>query len=418
MRRILIYTLLVVPFFPLGLHAQVTWEECQRKARENYPLIRQAELIRKSEEYTLSNLSKAYLPQLSFTGKASYQSDVTEIPVGHIAGLDIDTPSKDQYQIQAEINQTIWDGGVTSSKKALQRASREVDEQQLETDLYTVKDRVNSLFFGALLCEEQINRNELLQEQLLLNLQQIQVGIEGGVANAADLDAVEVTLLQAYQQKDEYIYSLRAYKDMLSLFTGEDLRHQSLIKPAPVFASAEIRRPELTLIEARSSYLEQQIKGLDTDLRPRFNAFVQGGYGLPGLNMLSSELEPYYIAGVRLSWNLTPWYTRRNSQRLLRNSQQELQLNRETFLLNTRMDFTRQREEEEKQRALMQHDDEIIRLRGNIRKASELKLENGTLTATDLMRDVLHEHEARLQKVGHEIQWLKSLYDMKTTTNN
>lgn len=410
----LVNCFLILSFF---LHAQVTLEECQRKAKENYPLIRQQELIQKSETYLLSNLSKNYLPQISVGAKASYQSAVTELPV-QIPGIQVKGQSKDQYQMQLEVNQTIWDGGVTSNKKALQRASREVDEQQLEVDLYPLEERVDNLFFGVLLLEEELRQNEALRRQLELNKQQVQACMNGGIANAADLDEVEVTILSALQQKDECTYSLKAYRSMLSLFTGEDLSKVTFQKPAPVSVSGEIDRPELSLLEARIGYLEEQKRGVNRELNPRLGAFVQGGYGRPGLNMLKREFEGYYIAGLRVSWNLSPFYTRKNTLHVLENSQQELRLNREAFLLNTRMDLSRQQEESDKQKKLMQHDDEIIRLRGNIRKASEVKLQNGTLNATDLMRDVLSEHQAYLQKFLHEIQWLKSLYQQKTLTNN
>ena len=55
--------------FALLIYGQITLEECQRKTRENYPLVRQYGLIEKTKEYNLANASKANLPQFTLSGK-------------------------------------------------------------------------------------------------------------------------------------------------------------------------------------------------------------------------------------------------------------------------------------------------------------------------------------------------------------
>ena len=49
-------------------------------AKENYPLIRQYELIDKTVEYSLSNVKKAYLPQFNLSAQATYQSAAADFP--------------------------------------------------------------------------------------------------------------------------------------------------------------------------------------------------------------------------------------------------------------------------------------------------------------------------------------------------
>ena len=62
---------------PLLVHsAELTLDECQQLARENYPLIRRYELLEQTEQLTLSNTKKGWLPQVSFNAQATYQSDV------------------------------------------------------------------------------------------------------------------------------------------------------------------------------------------------------------------------------------------------------------------------------------------------------------------------------------------------------
>ena len=91
------------------MYGQITLEECRQKTQDNYPLVRQYGLIEKTKEYNLNNASKGYLPQFALSAKASYQSDVTELPV-KIPGIDIKGQPKDQYQVMLELKQNIWDG--------------------------------------------------------------------------------------------------------------------------------------------------------------------------------------------------------------------------------------------------------------------------------------------------------------------
>ena len=243
--------LLAVGFGTLPAQAQLTIDACQQKAQANYPLVAQYGLIRQSEQYDLENANKGYLPQLSLSAKASYQTDVTKIPFS-LPGIDIPTLSKDQYQVVAEVNQVIWDGGNIRAKKQNVKASAEVDLQQQQVDMYAIRERVNSLFFGILLTEEQLELNRLYDEELERNYRKISSFIENGVANQADLDAVQVEQLSNRQQRVSLEATNRAYRQMLGAFIGENADSAELIcpevgsEPAPT----DVNRPELRLLDA------------------------------------------------------------------------------------------------------------------------------------------------------------------------
>ena len=55
-------------------------EELQLKAERNYPAAKQYGLIEQSRDFTLANASKGYLPQLGLNARATYQSEVTQLP--------------------------------------------------------------------------------------------------------------------------------------------------------------------------------------------------------------------------------------------------------------------------------------------------------------------------------------------------
>ena len=398
--------------------AQLTIENCQLKAKANYPLIKQYELIKHSEEYSLSNANKGYLPQLNVSGKATYQSEVTSLPI-KLPGITIPSLSKDQYQATAEVSQVVWDGGAIHSQKAITKASSEVDRQKNEVDLYALTDRINQLFFGILSLNEQLIQNDLLQSELQINYDKISAYIQNGGGNQTDLDAIRVEQLKAKQHRAEIVASRKAYCEMLAAFIGEPVDNPgTLIKPEKSIVSETNNRPELKLFDAQNSLYESQISSVNAGNLPKINLFVQGGIGRPGLNMLNNDFSPFYIGGVRLSWNFGGFYTQKNNLRKIDLNKQSVGVQKETFLFNSQLQTMQQKNEIAKIGAVIADDEEIIRLRTNIKKASQAKVLNGTLPVSDLIRDVNAESQAMQDKALHEIQLLQAIYNLKTTTNN
>ena len=347
-----------------------------------------------------------YLPQFALSAKASYQSDVTEIPV-KLPGVDLKGLSKDQYQVMLELQQKIWDGGGIRMQKKQTIAEAEVEKEKLNVDMYALNDRVNDLYFGILLLDEQIKQNTLLQDELERNYRQITAYVENGIANQADLDAVKVEQLNTKQKRIDLVSSRAAYLKMLSLLVGEALSPETVLE-----------KPVLQSMVSAVSEIRRQEKALNVRHLPQFGLFVQGAYGNPGLNMLKNEFSPYYIAGVRLSWNFGSLYTLKNDRRVIEKKRQQLDNNRDIFLFNTRLEMTQQDQAIHSLEKQMRDDDEIIRLRTNIRKAAEAKVANGTLTVTEMLRELTNESLARQSKAMHEIQRLMGIYQLKYTTND
>ncbi|WP_321332170.1 TolC family protein [uncultured Bacteroides sp.] len=420
MKRIIFWMLFMLTI--AGLRAQVTLEECHKKTQENYPLVKQYGLVEKTKEYNLSNAAKGYLPQFTLSAKGTYQSEVTKLGV-QIPGVDVKSLSKDQYQVMLEMQQNIWDGGNIRSQKEMAKASSDVDREKLNVDMYALTERVNDLFFGILMLDEQLKQNTLLQDDLARTFKQVSAYVDNGIAATSDLDAVKVEQLNTGQQRTQLEASKQAYVKMLSVFMGEKIadtvtfvRPEEKI-PVPSIA-AGIYRPEMFWFEAQNGRLQANEKELYARNMPRLSVFVQGAYGNPGLNMLKNEFTPYYVAGVRLAWNFGGLYTLHNDKKLIEASRQQLFSNRDVFLFNTQLQATQQSSEVQSVKEVMQKDEEIIALRTNIRKAAEAKVANGTLTVTDMLREITSENMARQTKALHEVQLLMNIYQLKYTTNN
>lgn len=223
MKRILFF----IMFFTVAIstRAQVTLDECRHAAQENYPLVRQYNLIQLAEQYNLSNASKGNLPQINISGKASYQSDATTFPID-IPGIGIKGLPKDQYQALIEVQQNIWDGGqIHHQKKEIKAVSQE-NKYQLDVSMYALNEQVNQVFFGILLLNEQLHQNALLHDNLQRNLKNIEAYRNNGIANDADVDAVKVEILNTKQQRIQLSENRKAYLRMLSLLTGKQMDEQ------------------------------------------------------------------------------------------------------------------------------------------------------------------------------------------------
>lgn len=426
-KKILSY-LLLIPVMVAG-QTTLNLDSCKQKARTNYPLLKQYGLIEKTAAFNLSNANKAYLPQVNLSAKATYQSDVTEIPaslgqvISQMTGKPFSFPSlsKDQYQAAIEVSQLIWDGGLTSAQKNSIKASTEADKQKLEVDLYTLNERVNNLFFGIMLINEQLKQNDILTNELANNYKKVEAYKLNGVAQQSDLDAVKVEQINARQRETDLKSARKSYMQMLSAFTGSKLNeNMELQRPElpAIVPDAGMKRPELLMLSAQTNVLQSQKSAVHAGNLPKISAFVQGGYGRPGLNMFSGEFEPFYIGGLRFSWNLSGFYSQKNNLQKIETAIKNVEVQKETFLFNTEITNKQQYNDIEKLKTTLKNDEEIIQLRSSIKKASEAKVANGTLTVTDLLTHINAENIARQSKALHEIQLYMASYQLKNNTNN
>ena len=409
---------------PMMVQAQ-TLEECQRAAEQNYPLIRQYDLIEKTTNLTVANIQKGWLPQVSASAQATYQSDVVAFPdefkqLYQQMGLDMKGLTKDQYRVAIDVNQTIYDGGAISSQKAIAREQGKVQAAQNEVNLYNVRKRVNEMYFSLLLLDEQIKLNSDLQELLLGNEKKLESMVKNGTAAESDWQSVKAERLNVIQQKTSLESQKRMLQTMLSTFCGIEVKNPQ--KPTVAEANATNNRPEMRLYDAQLRLADAQERALNSALMPKLGVFAQGYYGYPGLNMFEDMMRHDWslngLIGAKLTWNIGALYTRKNDKAKLQLQRDLTETSREVFLFNNNLEQIQQNEEIARYRQLMADDEEIISLRSAVRKAAESKLSHGIIDVNDLVREINQENAARVSQSIHEIEMLRQIYDNKFTTNN
>ena len=432
MRKIVSILLTVVVLS--GMHAQTnervgegrtqTLEECQLAAEKNYPLIQQMDLIRQTTDLTVQNIQKGWLPQVSATAQATYQSAVTAFPdqlqsMYQQMGINMQGLKKDQYRVGIDVQQTVYDGGAIKNQKEVVRQQGNVEAAQNEVNLYNVRKRVNEMYFALLLLDDQIQLNRDLQELLNGNEKKLSSMFKNGTAAESDYQNIKAERLNVIQQLTNLQSQRQTMARMLSVFCGMEITNP--VKPKAVSLTQGSNRPELRLIDAQIRLVDAQEKALNSALMPRFGVFAQGFYGYPGYNVFEDMMHRQWslngMIGARLSWNIGALYTRKNDKAKLDVQRSMFNVQRDVFLFNNNLEKIQQSESIDRYRRLMADDEEIITLRSQVRKAAESKLRHGIIDVNDLLREINAENSARVQQSMHEIEMLKEMYELKYTVN-
>jgi outer membrane protein TolC len=398
---------------------QLTLTECYERARQNFPLIKQKELLVSTRDFTVANARSGYLPQVAIYGQATYQSDVTKISVDVTGFPTIKPLAKDQYKVYAEVNQSLYDGGSIKRQNAIAETNAIVEDQRVEVELYKVKERINQIYFGTLLLDEQLAQLELIKKDLNSSLQKVESSIANGIAFKTNADILQAELLKTDQRAIELKAGKSAYLSMLGIFIGQELGESTTLqRPTDIQASDDptIARPEMILYNYQSQLFAAQQQLNNTRVLPRFGLFVQGGYGRPGLNVLKNEFAPYYIGGLRLSWNLSGFYNTQRDKEQLNINLQGIDVQRQAFLFNTKLTLKQQHTDIAKLNDLIKVDQQIIQLRERIKTTSKAQLDNGVITANDYLRELNAEDQAKQNLSLHQIQLLMTEYNYLATT--
>ena len=236
----------------------ITLEQCYQWSRENYPLIKKQELIKKAEQYTTENALKGWLPQVNITAQATYQNDVTQFPV-KLPNVSVDPLSKDQYKVYADVSQTIYDGGNIKNQKKLAQAQAEIQSQQTEVELDKLKERINQIYFGILQTDKQLSQLQLTKSDINEGIKKAEAQLKNGVIFRSNLDVLKAELVKLEQREIELKSVKQSFSQMLSYFIKRNLDESTQLQtPEKALVTETNNRSELKLFDAQKSLIETQ----------------------------------------------------------------------------------------------------------------------------------------------------------------
>ena len=418
---------LMLCFSATNADAAITLEECVAKAEKNYPLIKKYDLLEATKEIDLSEINKSWLPGLNVYAQGTVQNIVPSLP-SQLTGIinQMGQPMKGlgklQYKICADLNQTVWDGGASKVRREVARVNNEVQQASLDVQLYSIRERVENIYFAILLIEAQIERNNQTIDLINGNIEKLQSMVKNGVALQSDIDMLEAQALTLKQTVSEAKSAEKGYREILSIYVGEEIGNENLTTPSSKYSIVKSNRPELSLFNKRIQASALMNKLYDTSLMPKIGLFAQAYYGYPGFNyfqsMMNRDLSFNILAGVKVSWNIGSFYNRKNNQGKSRINTLEAENDREVFLFNSKIQESSELNAIKGMEEVMKDDTKIIELRTKVRKTAESQLKNGVIDATDLLTKITDENIAHLNAKYHEIKLLQNIYKLKYTLND
>ena len=414
----LIILLLVNTAFVFSQDNSFTLKDCYKTAYENYPNAKQKSYYRSINNLKLDNIGVNYLPQISFKGQATYQSDVTmlSIPIPNFKPAEL---SKDQYKLTLDVRQLLYDGGNTTSLKTTESKQADVDEQKVEVDLFTLKQKINDLYFSILLLQEKKKVNEVLVSDLKSRIAETESRIKNETVTVNNLYILQAQMLQTEQDIQNIDNDKTGSLKMLGELIGSKISESTVLEKPELqsfsYNNDFSSRPEYKLFEYQKEQLNSYTDVVNSRILPKVSAFGQGGYGRPGLNMLDNSFKPYYMVGLNLTWNPVNWNSDNNEKQIYQINQKIVDSQKETFDKNVKVSLEKYKSDIEKYEDLIKKDEQLISLRENIVAVTYSQLQNGTITSTVYLTELNNKTQSQLMLETHKVQLLQAKINYLTT---
>ncbi|MDP2089687.1 MAG: TolC family protein [Flavobacteriaceae bacterium] len=418
MKKIITLLILLTTISVFG-QEKLSLNDCYILVDKNYPLAKQFDLLAQQNVLDLAIIQTEKLPKLDFSAQATYQSEVTQIPVV-IPNNPVEAPNKDQYKATFSANQLIYDGGLINASAEVKNATLKKEQKQVEVNLYQLKKQINQYYFSILLVQEKYLLWTAKKNLLDAKLKEVKAGIKYGVLLPTSDKVIAAELLKIEQQFAEMEQHKIRLISALSKLTGKEISFNTAFQNPEIKSdlSPEIHRPELDLFQLQKSQIETAEQLISKKNNPKIVGFATGGYGNPGLNMLDNSFQPYYLAGIKLNWNVFDWNSSKKEQKSLQINKDLVDNQQEIFKLTTSIELDQQLSEINKMLSFIQADLQIIELRKEILAAADAQLKNGVITASAYITELTNLYEAENNWSDHQIQLIMAKANYQITKGN
>jgi outer membrane protein TolC len=389
-----------------------TLTDCYDSAVNNYPNLQKLLLNKEIFSLNTKNIKSNYYPKLNLNGQISYQSDVTKMPIGNsIPGISIKELDKDWYQINLNIEQMIYDGGLTKSKKKLEEADFNVSDQKMQVELYQLKSNINHLYFNIIFLNKNKEILNILINNLQIRIDDAKTAFENGMLLSSEIDALRVEKNSTTQKIIEIKEDINSLIASMNELSGLDIKDANQL----VLQDFEISdfdftnsRPEYLLLSLQQEKIGA-LKSLTAVKRmPVLAAFGQAGYGRPGYDMLKNAFDDYYKVGATLRWNIWDWNNAKRQTQVYEIQKQIIDAEKSTFDQNLKADLHKKISDINKYQKLLETDLLIVRLQDNVVETANNQMDNGAITATNYLIEVNKKVKAHLNLEAHKLQLVYS----------
>ncbi len=392
-------------------------QQALEKAIQTHPLGLQFDDLNKINQLDQQIIQSGWLPRLSVSGKASFQSEVIDIPIS-MPGVEIGSPSGDQYNIALDLTQTIYDGGMLKNQAKLKENVYLSSRKETEVDIYQTLEKVTNIYFRRLILQESLKIVELGREELTERLETIESGVRNGVQTPSAQWMLEAELLNLEKSENQILSAINSTNEMMEILIGEPVGNTVFILPEISEVTDEIHRPELSLFDLQKEQLNHSSALTQTALMPRVQAFASAGYGRPGLNPINDEFDFYYMAGIQLNWKLWDWKQNRREREKLMVREEIVESGRQHLLKNIQMGVTQSRSNIQQTEADMQINEKMMLLQERIVENASSKLENGVITSDEYLHQFNQLLKTRNDQQIYKVKLQQEKFHLMFLTGN
>lgn len=363
-----------------------------------------------------------YLPKLSLGGTASYQTDVTTLPIS-FPGVEIPSPQKDQYKVSLDLQQTIYDGGATRAGLAMNAASAHLESVKVIYDKQKILELTDQLFYAGLSLQIQSENLSILENQLEQKLAKVNENISQGTMSKLSASQIKVKLIELSQQQEMLKAKSTSTKQALGLLTGINLSDTDIFElqeTEQTMSKKEYASPEINLLLAQQSLVSAADALTDAKFAPKLSLNASLAYGRPGLNFLSRDFDTYGLASLQLRIPIDHFYTK---QKMHEKALNQLKMDAiDDQLTNARRGINIKLQNIEADIAQLENtivkDQELLELRQDIAKTIEVQYDNGIITERDYLEELENVNVARNNMALHKIQLAQAIDQWKLLIGN
>lgn len=385
------------------------------------PRLADRELIDRQGVLALENVQRNWYPELMLNGKATYQSDVVSIEIDQ-PGFSLDFPEMphEQFGLNLDVRQNIYDGGFSKQKKKYEELSTTVSLKQVETDIYALKTRLSELYFSALLLQENRKNLEIALDNLRAREEVLASSVKNGVAEENDLKMIRVEILELRQSLSELEAGKEGLLGMIRIYTDME-PGTPVVLASPnigVETGSELQRKELELLDLQSELIEAGKSLKSVQRMPKVFAFGQAGIGMPGYNLLNDQVSPYYMVGAGVQWKIWDWNVTSREKQIMESRQQVVAHSRETFSIQTNARIENELKKLAHYRDAVALDREMLELRREITRNASSKLDHGVINATEYLQVLNDENLARVKLTTDRIRLARTRAEYQMIKGN
>jgi outer membrane protein TolC len=387
------------------------------------PRLRTLPLQTAQSELRLRNIAVQRLPAVGVAGLAQYQSDVPTAPFTLPNGQPIFSPPKTTYDASARLDQRIFDPTV-GARGAVERAQLAENQARVRTILFGLRQDVNDAFFAAASLQQRAAALAAAITDLEGRLRDTTARVRDGMALPADAAAIEATLLQRRQDEEELRANRRAALGRLAKLTAQPVSDDDVLELPDTRASVATARQAPEQPRARPEYdqfartrdrlARQQAAELAQE-RPIVSAFGRVGYGRPGLNFISNQFETYGLGGVQIQWKAWTWGSAGREGEALAIQQQIVDADQAAFTRGLGTAIESDLATIDRLQSALTIDDRIINLRQEVDRNTQVRFNEGVVTASESLDRQMELLQARYAQAGHRVELAQASARFLTT---